>query len=111
MPYIPNGKANEIDKRLKFPDTKGELNYAISNLIAVYLERKGLSYQSISDAIDAARGAAREAERLVLEPYEDEKRANPDNADPFDIIGPEAKPGDLRYATYEEYIKSQPNGK
>lgn len=86
MPYIPNGKANEIDKRLRFPDSKGELNYAISNLIAIYLERKGLSYQNISDTIDAARGAARETERLVLEPYEDRKRADTDNADPFEVV-------------------------
>lgn len=86
MPYIPNGKAFALDQQNKWPETKGELNYAISNLIAIYLEHKGLSYQNISDAIDAARGAAREAERRILEPYEDMKKDDIDNADPFENI-------------------------
>lgn len=89
MPYIPNGRAYKIDQMLEWPTTKGELNYAISRLIANYLEQKGLSYQNISDAIDAARGAAREAERRVLEPYEDRKAYDTDNADPFEVIAQE----------------------
>ncbi len=70
MPYI-----KEADKRraLVEPETAGELNFAITTIMAEYLERKGLGYAHINDCMGACEGAKLEFYRRVAVPYEDTK--------------------------------------
>lgn len=72
MPYIPLADRKRAQT---FPTTAGELNYAISRLMALYIDTRGLSYQHISDCIGALEGAKDEFQQRVVRPYEDEKRA------------------------------------
>lgn len=87
MPYIKKQKRNEIlEKDDPFGDgtifhhiiaehieTPGDLNYAISVLVGLYVKYKGMSYTNASEALTAMDGAKLEFYRRVLAPYEDKK--------------------------------------
>lgn len=84
MPYITKERARTIrEAYLGDIETKGELNYAITTLLVEYLVNNGKSYQTISDVVAAAQDAADEMKRRVLAPYEDDKRSDPTNIDPY----------------------------
>lgn len=70
MPYIQEFKK---DFASTDPACAGELNYAFTELIIKYIERKGLSYQTINDIVGALEGAKMEFYRRVAAPYEDKK--------------------------------------
>jgi len=55
------------------PETAGELNFALTLLVAEYIQRKGLNYQNINDVMGALEGAKAEFYRRVAAPYEDTK--------------------------------------
>lgn len=76
MPYIPKSRRDAIFNESKTDfnstiKTKGELNFRISELLGEYVELHGVSYQNLSDAINAAIDAAEEFRRQCLNPYED----------------------------------------
>lgn len=70
MPYI---KEERRAQAAVYPETKGELNFAITRFMVEYVKRSGKSYDVISDAIGAANDAAAEMRRRLLNPYEDFK--------------------------------------
>ncbi len=75
MPYISQGRRHELadldnDERTQTP---GELNYMLTLFCKDYLDRHGLSYQTINDIVGALEGAKLEFYARVARPYEDEK--------------------------------------
>ena len=73
MPYVKSNIAREIDQGA-YPTNKGELNYGITRKMIDFLCFKDkVSYHDISDAIAAARDAADEMKRRLLDPYENKK--------------------------------------
>lgn len=72
MPYIIPEVRKLLRDNAEAID-KGQLNFLISEIMILYLHRKGLSYENISDAIGAAQDAADEMKRRILAPYEDKK--------------------------------------
>lgn len=71
MPYIPE---NDRPTAINYPMTAGELNYALTEVVLGYLNRKELSYQTINDIVGALEGAKAEFQRRVVSNYEDEAR-------------------------------------
>jgi len=77
MPYIVNEKREKISPAVMELMTKlehkGDYNYAISLLIHTYIERNGLSYDNLNDAVGILECAKAEFIRTVVSPYEDQK--------------------------------------
>jgi hypothetical protein len=77
MPYIENEKRAVISpavmELMKLLKTKGEYNYAISLLIHTYIQRNGLRYEHLNDAVGILECAKQEFIRTVVSPYEDIK--------------------------------------
>ena len=77
MPYILEkdrpkfAKAIE-DLAIKI-ESKGDLNYVISDLVGRLILKTKISYTQISEWIDGVDGAERELTRRLLDPYEDIK--------------------------------------
>lgn len=72
MPYIDEEARHRV--MVDGPNTSGELNYTLTNVINNYVFRKGLSYQTLNDVMGALDGAAREFYRRMVAPYEDQKK-------------------------------------
>ena len=77
MPYIlekdrPKFVKAIEDLSLKI-ESKGDLNYVISDLVGRLILKTGISYTKISEWIDGVHGAERELTRRLLDPYEDIK--------------------------------------
>jgi len=53
---------------------KGDLEYLIARLVHQYLKTHDHRYTHIHDAVYAVEHVAHEVRRLVLDPYEDEKK-------------------------------------
>lgn len=70
MPYI---KEERRAQAAVYPETPGELNFAITKLVVGYLEHKGKSYATINDAVGVLECAKLELYRRVAAPYEDTK--------------------------------------
>ena len=74
MPYISRTRRSLYDNyEMHPPDTAGDLNYVVSRLIARYTEYRGLSYTTITEVRGALMGAMHEYDRLIADPYEDQK--------------------------------------
>ncbi len=78
MPYIPDKEKHEmsdcIERLQAFIDTKGDLNYAICELVGrLILDSDKISYSQMSEWIDGVHDAEAELRRRVLDPYEDIK--------------------------------------
>lgn len=78
MPYIGRQDRedikNAINKISEMIETNGEMNYAISLLIHKYVEKKGLKYTNLNDAIGILECAKLEFYRTVVSPYEEIKK-------------------------------------
>jgi len=72
MPYIDQ-KSRDLLQNGKCPETPGELNYLISNLLAEYTNNKKLSYQVINDVMGALSSAQAEYYRRLAIPLENLK--------------------------------------
>jgi len=75
MPYIKDKDKHEmsdhIEQLLMFIETKGDLNYAICEMVGrLILDGDKLSYTKISEWIDAVHDAETELRRRILTPYE-----------------------------------------
>ena len=83
MPYIPEADRmvldigiGEVDAVLKKQGfRKGNLNYVITQIIRCYLEKKGISYNTLSDITGVLNDVKTEFERQVVAKYEDRKIA------------------------------------
>jgi len=78
MPYIPQESRKDYDLALQDLDfdekaKKGELTYVLYVIALRYIETKGTSYTTVSDAIGCLTDSAEEIRRRILNPYEDEK--------------------------------------
>jgi hypothetical protein len=73
LPYIPQKRRDEIGFDGSPPVTPGELNYVFTIEAIDYLDRQGLSYQTINDVLGALEGAKLEFYRRVAAPFEDAK--------------------------------------
>jgi hypothetical protein len=69
MPYIDKHRRDTIVK----PETPGELNFMITELLISYMNENGLNYGTINDIVGACEGAKLEFYRRVAVPYEDIK--------------------------------------
>jgi hypothetical protein len=75
MPYITQERRKAILAGAK-PQDPGELNFAITVLVDVYLEDKGeIRYAHLNEVVGAIDCAKLELYRRVAAPYEDEKIA------------------------------------
>jgi len=73
MPYITGDRRGWIDSGC-LPETAGELNYAITRLVQLYLGATP-NYQRFNDVLGALEGAKLEMVRRRLNDYEDSKIA------------------------------------
>jgi hypothetical protein len=72
MPYIEKNKREELFDR--DPETAGELQYLIAEMIQGYITDKGpYNYQTLNDVMGALAGAQMEFYRKVVAPYENKK--------------------------------------
>jgi hypothetical protein len=72
MPYIPQSERNPIDDGY-VPITVGQLNYAITRLIANHLTARTKSYSNINEVIGVLECAKLELYRRIAVPYESAK--------------------------------------
>jgi hypothetical protein len=78
MPYLKKQDKNKFNKiitqvKKQPPQTAGEINYLVTEIIHLYLASKGLNYQHINDIVGALDGAKVEFQRRIVGPYEDLK--------------------------------------
>lgn len=72
MPYIPQEAREELLERP--PETPGELNYEITQLVQSYLDTKDeIGYSALAEVVSALECAKLEFYRRVVVPYEDSK--------------------------------------
>lgn len=71
MPYIKEHIRHQIPER--GVENPGELNFIITALCDDYLEKRGLSYDTINSIIGAIECAKMELYRRIAAPYEDIK--------------------------------------
>lgn len=73
MPYIKQEDRENLDTLKKYPTNAGELNYFLHNIIRVYVEDNGESYQTYNDIIGVLECAKLELYRRKIAGYEDKK--------------------------------------
>ena len=81
MPYIKQADRARLALSKETPATVGELNYKISTILTTFVQRKGLSYQTINDIMGVLSSAQAEFYRRVAVPYENQKLS--ENGDVF----------------------------
>ncbi len=77
MPYIKDKDKDEMADAINdlgmFIESKGDLNYAICELVGKFILSGKVSYTEMSEKIDAVHDAEAELRRRLLDPYEDLK--------------------------------------
>jgi len=70
MPYIENGARHKFEKAIKeistYISSKGDLNYAISEIVGQLILKGDVGYTTISNWIDGVHGSERELTRRLL---------------------------------------------
>ncbi len=85
MPYIDDAARARLDDGA-FPETPGELNYAITRLVDQYLRRKGgIRYAHLNEVMGVMECAKLELYRRVAVPYEDRKLS--EAGDVYRVLG------------------------
>lgn len=85
MPYITKKRAGVVT----VPETPGELNYMLTDMCVNYLKYNyGInpSYAQRSEIVTALECAKLEFYRRNMAKYEDEKRGDMDNIDPYNYM-------------------------
>ena len=72
MPYIKQSDRIDLEEGRR-PQTAGELNYIITNLLIDYTYEKGLNYETINSIIGVLECAKLEYYRRLASSYEDTK--------------------------------------
>lgn len=87
MPYIKKHKRlifdNNLEKISNEISSTGELNYCIYKLFKLWLQTRGVNYDSISDCIKTMECAKLEFYRMILSPYENIKIKENGNVKPI----------------------------
>lgn len=91
MPYIKRERRADLRRGSKVTDryaqTSGEFNYVLTHIVADFLKRKGLSYQTCNDIVGALDNCKDEFKRRIQNPYEDLKiKENGDVYPPVDLL-------------------------
>jgi len=77
MPYITEHRKKSMEPEIYnlsiLIENKGDLNYAICELVARIITQTGVNYTNMSEKIDAVHDAETELRRRLLNPYEDMK--------------------------------------
>lgn len=79
MPYIVK---KDRARASHSPQTAGELNFQLTQVVQDFVQHRGLSYATINDVVGALESAKAEFQRRVVGPYEDAKIAT--NGDVYD---------------------------
>ena len=74
MPYITDKQRRGIDNGWT-PNDPGELTYAIQQVLAEYLDHRGLKYARLAECLGALEGTKLDLIERVVTPYEERKRA------------------------------------
>ncbi len=76
MPYTEQERREVLAgyENLPVPLTGADLNFLFCRLLARFTIRHGLHYDVIAAARDASSGSLHEYNRVVADPYEEEKR-------------------------------------
>lgn len=72
MPYIPQSEKKRVDQD-NLITTAGQFNYALNQLISIYIDQNDFNYQTSNDIIGAMECAKLELYRRLVAPYEDSK--------------------------------------
>ena len=82
MPYIAAAHRPRYDERVSaLADTiddstpGGEMNYIVTSVLVAWLEKRGLDYAALAEAVGVLETAKLELYRRVAAPYEDGKIA------------------------------------
>lgn len=75
MPYIKPEERRALRTRTAVPDDAGQLNFAITEIVLDYMERKGRRYETMNEIVGALECAKLEFQRRAIAPYEDAKIA------------------------------------
>ncbi len=90
MPYIKEKDKREMYNAIQdlqnFVISKGDLNYAICELVGRLIINDEISYTKISEWIDAVHDAEAELRRRLLVPYEELKKAENGDVPSFKTI-------------------------
>lgn len=88
MPYITEESKDKVDKGLvalglsEF-DCAGDLNYAIHQLLAKYIDQNNRSYQTYNDIVGVLDCAKMEIYRRLVAKYEDNKAEDNGDVKPY----------------------------
>lgn len=73
MPYLEQSVKKSLDIQLTGATVPGHLNYLFTKEILGYINRQGLSYQTINDVIGALECCKLEFYARIARPYENGK--------------------------------------
>jgi len=76
--------------------TKGDLNYAICELVGRLILKTEISYTVMSEWIDGVHDAEDELRERLLRPYERQMKEENGDVEAFDLIMMRMFPGDYR---------------
>lgn len=84
MPYIPKERREALfNADAPEFEAAGELNFIFTELIKLYINQKGMSYNTCNEIIGVLDAAKLEFYRRVVAPYEDQKIK--ENGDVYEI--------------------------
>jgi len=77
MPYIKPEKRPQYDAAIEDIASKvecgGDMNYVFTKIAQLYVKKKGLNYQNVSDVVSSLENCKLEFYRRLIGPYEDTK--------------------------------------
>jgi len=82
MPYIPQSEKKRVDQD-NLITTAGQFNYALNQLISIYIDQNDFNYQTSNDIIGAMECAKLELYRRLVAPYEDKKIVQNGDVKPY----------------------------
>lgn len=88
MPYIDNDRREDFDNALRSlkPESVGELNYIITMILLIYLDRQSQTrYHLLNGIMGVLESVKQEFYRRVVSNYEDSKIERPESFDDGDI--------------------------
>jgi hypothetical protein len=83
MPYVKKPKRVELEM-FRHAESAGDLNYLITLDMLDYLDRHGLSYNTLNEIVGAVSSALAEFQRRVVGTYEDTKIRSNGDLDQYD---------------------------
>jgi len=92
MPYLKSQDKSKFERALEIlpvPESAGEINYIVTEIIKGYIGSKGLSYQTCNDIVGALDNCKDEFKRRVQNSYEDFKISQ--NGDVYNVPPPDTQ--------------------